>query len=518
MRRVRWVPCLLGVISLGVGLQTFGCLPLDYTEKDEAGGGGQSGNGGSGGSPVVPGCVPSVNPGVAVDGSCGVFVGTLTAGDTQDGTKEAPFQVLSDAVEAANKREKGKRNVYLCGQEYTGALALPAGVRLYGGFDCSTGETDWHYKESFRATLSAPAGQIPLTILGEGDESALEDVNVVAEPAFEAGGSSIAVMAIAVEVSFVRCNIEAFAAKDAAPRPNFEDPPSPARAGNPGNAACSASVVLGGAEQQSTCDAGPVSAGGGGGAGNPSSGSSGGLGTPGDAASGAGEGAGPCSKGGDGGVGDSGTPGAGAQNPGRLSGGTGYVGETGAEGGVGGVGKGGGGGGGSRGGVGANRCPTSATSAGASGGSGGPGGCGGEGGPGGQAGGSSIAIISLDSTLRFDAVILRSRDAGKGGTGGRGQEGGEGGVGGAGGSKPASATLLSTGCAGGRGGKGGSGGDGGSGAGGHSLGIAFTGAEPSLQGATVETGKLGAGGVAINPDYMDGKGIDGRKAPMLKFD
>ena len=516
MRRVRWVPRVLGVMSLGAGLQALGCWPLDYTEDGAAGG--QSGNGGSGGSTVVPGCIPSVNPAVSVEESCGVFVNRDAGGAAPAGTKKDPFKALSDAIEAVKGREKGKRNIYLCAQEFTGAVTLPAGVRLYSGFLCAQSESDWHYQDRNRATLSAPAGEIPLTILGGDDESALEDVNVVAEAATEPSGSSIAVMVNEATVSLVRCDIKADTARDAEPWPNFGMPEAPASVGNSGGTACSdPSSVRGGGEKPSACDL--ASVGGVGGTGNPSSGSPGGAGLPGGATNtgGVGEAAGVlCAKGGDGDAGESGVNGTGFRTIGGIDA-TGYVGGTGGTGGIGGAGKGGGGGGGSKGGTGGTKCP-GAMPAGAGGGSGGPGGCGGAGGNGGRPGGSSIALISLDSSIRFDAVLLQSRNAGNGGTGGRGQEGGDGGAGGPGGSRPVSATALNTGCAGGHGGKGGSGGDGGSGPGGHSLGIAFTGKAPSLQSATVETGTFGAGGSAVNPDFMDGKGVDGRKAPTLKFD
>ena len=107
--------------------------------------------------------------------------------------------------------------------------------------------------------------------------------------------------------------------------------------------------------------------------------------------------------------------------------------------------------------------------------------------------------MSVNANLVLDGSKIIANNGGNGGVGGIGQNGGAGGsLGGAGGAV-GGATSLKAGCAGGRGGNGGDGGNGGRGLGGHSIGIAYTGMAPAMEGETfIQTGSEGAGGVKTN--------------------
>ncbi|MEZ4306588.1 MAG: hypothetical protein R3F14_00860 [Polyangiaceae bacterium] len=113
-----------------------------------------------------------------------------------------------------------------------------------------------------------------------------------------------------------------------------------------------------------------------------------------------------------------------------------------------------------------------------------------------NAGAGEGAAVCTAGTAGDDGAI--------GTAGGPGQLGGDGGPGGNGGSK-INFNALNNACAGGPGGKGGDGGKGGGGRGGHSLGIAHTGAAPDTTGATITIGTPGNGGT--------GEGDPGTGAP-----
>ncbi|WP_437894937.1 PGRS family protein [Sorangium sp. So ce124] len=471
-----------------------------------------------------PACVPRENAS-AVDDACGAFV-SASGSDENAATKGAPLKTLRAALALAE--ENRTRRVYACAETFDEAVEVTQGVTIYGGLACANG---WAWAGEPRKTvLTARAGEIPLVVRGGGGEASvrLEDVHVQARGIERvdgslAGMSSIAAVAEEVSVELARCVLEA---GDAAP--GAEGAPYETRAmkgddGNPGGDACSAEIVVTGGVKndcgtpEDTCD---DSYGGIGGVGDPNSGGRGDDGLPRHAQNGgrgeslAGTPQQTCTNGTQGSRASSNVDaGAGATGLGEISA-RGYTGTAGRDGPKGGRGQGGGGGGGAVGGAGAGKCPSAESAGGASGGSGGAGGCGGAGGRGGGAGGSSIALIGLNATLSFDEVTLKTGSGGAGGKGGAGQEGGEGGAGGPGGTKPEGATALNDACAGGAGGKGGRGGLGGGGLGGHAIGIAYKGAMPPTQGATIEVGEAGIGGPGAN---TKGEGAAGVKAEVQAF-
>ncbi|WP_437894935.1 PGRS family protein [Sorangium sp. So ce124] len=467
-------------------------------------------------------CVPSENPAAAVDDTCGVFVSSSGA-DENDATKEAPVKTLGAALALAEKNEK--RRVYACAETFEESVEVTQGVTIYGGLDCANG---WGWAGEQRKTvLTAEAGEIPLVVRGGGTEAKVrvEDVHVQArgiEPGDVelAGASSIAAVVEEVNVELARCVLEAGDAAAGAEGAAYETSAMGGEDGEPGVEACFGDRTFGGASVKNDCgtpeDASDDSLSGAGGIGQADSGGAGSKGTPGAKLNGgAGEEEAPavCTDGTAGENGSDGGPGAGATGLGEISA-SGFTGAAGRDGTKGGTAQGGGGGGGAKGGASAGKCTDEALAGGASGGSGGAGGCGGAGGRGGGAGGSSIALISLNAALSFEDVTLKTGRGGAGGKGGAGQEGGAGGAGGPGGKKLESATGLHDACAGGAGGKGGLGGQGGGGRGGHALGIAFKGAAPPVQGAVIELGEAGTGGLGAK---AESEGAAGVKAEVQAF-
>jgi hypothetical protein len=500
------------------GEDATGCADILGCHKSE-------GEGGTGGQPPL--CVPGDGEGWNADAACGVFV-RLDGDDENVGTPDAPVKSLGKAIALATaKTDATKKNVYACAETFNEAVEIETDVALFGGLDCENG---WRWiGEQTRTTLTADPGAIPLTMHG-GGEVRMEDVDVVAAPIPPEdpamfGASSLAAMADGVTVSLARCTIEASDAAPGADQRQDANSSTRGRDGNPGESGCMAAFTAGGAEQFTYCGDGVEdSIGGGGGAGQPSSGGYGADGLPGGSANGgAGQTTGGtlCAPGKAGADGMAGGPGAGATALGTLSQG-GYTGVSGGSGLPGITAQGGSGGGGARG---VPNTPNPGRSCpdpnakgvgGPSGGSGGAGGCGGKGGLGGSAGGASIALISLDATLQLHDVTLKTGSGGKGGNGAPGQPGGDGGTGGEGGKAPPSSSGLNNACDGGRGGQGGQGGRGGGGRGGHSIGIAFRGTPPPMDANDLHF-ELGEPGLGGEGDGSNGDGAPGAKAPSLDF-
>lgn len=440
----------------------------------------------------LPACIPGPDQ-TQVGADCGIFVAT-TGDDGAEGTQAAPVKTLAQAIQLASS--KGAKAIYACTGAYAESIELPGGVSLFGGLDCMAG---WTYKDAMtRSSLTGDANKIPLKITGAGTVN-IGNFDVTAVDATDAGGSSVAALVDGTAVSWTAVRLVAGAAMNGAdgttPDPvGATDPMDPTIVGNVGVVACSMGATdnPGGMEKANpTCN---TAIGGAGGTGLVDTGSAGADGqplpnpnpAPGNWGLG-GTGAGnlPCQAGQGGLIGTDGAAGTGATGLGTLSA-AGFVGAAGADGTPGTPGQGGGGGGGAKG---------KAGCAGASGGGGGAGGCGGPGGLGGKGGGSSIALISLNASMTFKGVDLSTKAGGNGGNGGDGQNGSFGGYGGVGG-LGTMGTLK--GCTGGDGGAGGFGGKGGGGAGGHSIGIAFSGTAPVLDGATVQKGAAGTGGTGMD--------------------
>ncbi|MGK4005023.1 PGRS family protein [Sorangium sp. So ce1036] len=455
-------------------------------------------------------CVPSENE-ERVDGQCGIWV-SVKGDDGNAGSPGSPVRTITEAIDRAWPR--GKR-IYLCAQTFDEAVLVPGGYTLYGGLDC---DHDWRWVgDRVKTTLTAPEGEVPLSVNGAVDYTILEDLHVLArsiDPARTdlAGASSIAVITRAVPMIVKRSTLQAGDAAPGAPGEEVASERAPAGAnGNVGNAACTASTVLGGAAVTNSCgapdDRSDDSRSGKGGTGGITSGGDGDSGGPyGPSNDGAGETeTAACTPGKQGAAGIDGYAGRGATGIGLFTL-EGYQGIPGEDGTPGDPGQGGGGGGGARGGAGALMCPFAASAGGAGGGSGGAGGCGGLGGRGGGAGGVSVAIAALSASTQFEDVVLITGRGGDGGDGSPGQRGGAGGDGGEGGILGKAADLNAA-CRGGRGGNGGTGGHGGGGLGGHSIAIAYRIREPSLDRVTITVGEAGIGGRGATAEFNGGDGV-----------
>ncbi|WP_437637791.1 PGRS family protein [Sorangium sp. So ce854] len=514
--------------AMAMGASHAGCIDFPFPQGDSN----EKYHGDPVEHPTPDGCDPSDPATWTAGETCGVFVSDGQGDDDNDGTSQKPVKSLAKALILAEARSK---RVYACREEFDGAVEVPAGTKLYGGLTCDKGEDGLVWKwvdETTRTTITAPAGTIPLKITGGNSQEVvhLENVDVVArsipqDGSAEPGTSSIAAVAESVSrVDLRHCTLEAGDAAPGLDGEPYEEPAGAGANGNPGKNACTESIVVGGGSQVNDCgtaEEADDSIGGSGGTGESVAGNPGSTGYPGpEMNGGAGQpGTTACTSGMIGKNGSDGQPGSGATEAGSITA-KGYVGVSGGPGAPGTTAQGGGGGGGARG------VPTTTTSpprscpggtpplGGASGGSGGAGGCGGVGGRGGGPGGASIALISIRSGLSFDDVTIKTGNGGKGGDGGPGQDGGMGGEGGRRGETPDGSMNLFPGCDGGPGGTGGKGGTGGGGRGGHSIGIAFQGASPVLQGVTFELGAAGVGGSSSDEAHA---GASGEKADTFTF-
>ncbi|MGK3965766.1 hypothetical protein WMF38_16505 [Sorangium sp. So ce118] len=470
-------------------------------------------------------CVPNKTS-VTLKDTCGVFVSPAGKPDAA-GTMNAPLASLQEAIQRAQMA--GPRVVFACAGQFDEAVVVNGSITVFGGLDCND---VWKLEgEGKQTVLTASSGQVPLTMRLGNDIVHIEDLKILAaaaDPTVD-GQSSIAAVADGGKVELVRCELEAQDAADGFAGTALRQSPRGDKApkGEPGNNGKLACSVMGNATNTETpvthdCgteDPSDDSTGGQGGPGSTSVETPGDVGDPDRDLVPNGEThpndgtliAGVCSPDEDvaGADGNPGDDGQNAQGLGSISA-TSYIGTSGTDGTKGTTAQGGGGGAGARGG---NACADSGSPGrgGASGGNGGSGGCGGQEGKGGHFGGSSIALISLNATLRAEGVVLKAAKGGNGGNGEAGQLGGEGGDGGAGG---LNVGALSPGCKGGKGGKGGDGGHGGGGRGGHSLGIAYLGKDPGNTGMDIIPGKPGQGGTGPG----DAKAPDGTAAESLSFD
>ncbi|WP_437570537.1 hypothetical protein [Sorangium sp. So ce542] len=447
-----------------------------------------------------------------------LFVGGAGASDGNPGTREQPVRTLSKAVALA---EAGPRRIFACAETFAEAVALPAGIALWGGLDCSRG---WVYVGGSRKTVLAPvAGEIPLRVMPGQGKAVVADVRAQAARAAQPGGSSIGAMVLSGATAEILRS--ALIAGDGAAGADGEDGGDgrapPGTAGSSGGDACSSKAVQGGPAVETSCETGRSVAGQGG-SGYATHGEDGGDGQiePIPKPQGLGLGGNgdrdalQCMDGVIGADGPSAEHGRGAIGPGILDL-SGWLGERGQDGGDGRPGQGGGGGGGRRGGP--MLCGSSAGTlqGGAGGGSGGGGGCGGKGGMGGGYGGASIGLLSLSHEVVLRQTTIETGRGGDGGNGGLAQAGGPGGPGGEGGR---AAGMANGGCPGGHGGYGGHGGHGGGGLGGPSIGIAHLNVYPVAQeGVIVRTGLPGQGGFGGNPAVPGSTGAEGVSVASLGF-
>ena len=455
----------------------------DVQGGSDAGGGGEASTGGSnegganeggtGGSPPIDlHCEPE--DGELVDPACGIFVDpSASAGG--DGSQADPFRSITDAIEKAGTNEA---TIYVCTGAVDESVTLPPAVDLHGGLLCTANEWRWYL--DVRTEWTSDPGTIPLTVTGAVSEEAATRVtgfDITASDVTIVSQSSIAALVDGGYVSFERVSLVSGDAANGQPTMPGQTP-NGSIGGAGGNGSGSFDEGLGGT---SVC------------------GSTGGDGGQhvGVVSSAGKEGLPDQNNGGttDGSVCMNGGPGAiGAQGADGVSGSFGTIDALGfhpADGtpGQDGIPGGGGGGGGAV----FNKA----------GGGGGGGGCGGTGGVAGTGGGSSFALVMIGASVSFVDVSLATGNAGDGGHGWAGGLGGAGGPGGQG---------VDTACDGGVGAQGGDGGRGGDGGGGHAAAIAYVGAEPSLEGASVTEPAPSQAGSG------QGDASDGQAVLTLAFD
>jgi hypothetical protein len=450
--------------------------------------------------------------------------------DNNPGTQAKPVRTIAKAIELALA---GPKYIYACGEVFQEAVSLPAGVFLFGGFDCAA-DGEWHYVGTGKRATVAPMVHdvIAFTFLDGDDPSIAADLKIQSADALTPGSSSIAVFfRDKSKATLKRSDVSAGNGADGADGDpgDYKGAPAPQGLnGNNGSNACVSNPGIGGASVVLVCPDGTVSKSGYGGNGDdmvandgaegelaPSPNPSGyGLGGKGENAAAATA----CAAGVGGAQGLDGKDGLGAApgggDYGQFTPDGVMVGAAGEDGAPGTPGQGGGGGGGS---LGAALCGA-APPGGGGGGSGGTGGCGGKGGKGGQAGGSSIGIATRAPAARLLDVTVHAHDGGNGGNGGALQLGGQGGLPGLGGLGMVNGVKAA--CGGGVGGAGGKGGNGGGGRGGHSIALAYTTADaPSMMDQVAYAlGKAGKGGTGGNPAYFDGRGDHGVAAQVLRLD
>lgn len=513
--------------------------------SSHAGSGGKSGSGGVGGGANAGAsgessageagmagaggvkCNPSLGPDeddCVINDDAAVFVSTL-GNDGNAGTEEKPFATVTHALATLT----GKTRLYVCGGEYNepNTLEVPAGVAIYGGFDCTT----WSYTKGNKALLK-PASPIGL-MMDHASNVMLADLRIDSQDASQTDGNGSSSFGVTINTSLnvVLTRVEVHAGKGGGGKAGTDGASgangvTSGAAQNGAPAVCSSppALLAGGVPATGTCGSQSGNGGSGlvgisyqgqqdGNAGipqanvdplpNPNGGkgaSSAGIAHPG-------------SFGTIGSAGLSGTTGAKASEVGVFSQ-AGFVPASGGSGKAGFPGQGGGGGGASLG---------SATCAGASGAAGGMGGCGGDLGSGGAGGGASVALFSWGSTVTLHQVSLFTATGGAGGRGGNAHAGGNGAFGGTGGGGD-NTNGIGKGGGGGDGGPGGNGGNGAGGTGGPSIAIVYSGMEPSMPNKDVvftlgSGGALGAGGrvggtSSLNPG-PDGKmGISMNEYPV----
>ncbi|XXZ08548.1 hypothetical protein WME73_05410 [Sorangium sp. So ce302] len=455
-----------------------------------------------------------------LDDGCGVFVaGPFYGGDDANpGTKNKPVRSLQRAIALARI---GRGRVFACNDAFEGAVLLPSGVDLYGGFHCQTFE---RFDEDVTTSINVREKPFAIDLTVEpasaGDTGAADGVSTI-DHIDLSGGTYIGMLVRSgTAVELTRSEIRASYGNGGGSGerwPGFNRAPDGPH-GIYGGDACSAATVAGGPAVVNPCEGGIPSVGGKGGDGLADGAGDGEAGEPVPAPDPGHEGQGGLGNREDGGCGVGfsgkngkwGVAGAPGEGIGRLTE-TGWEGDKAAEGGRGMPGQGGGGGGGRRGGLAV--CDV-ASKGGAAGGSGGAGGCGGRGGQPGGNGQPSIAIAVLHAKLTVRDSLLTTVDAGGGGDGGPPERGGDGGRGAPGGAV-GDGTWS---CGGGEGGRGGDGGYGGPGRGGDSIGIAYLDEDQlTLEGVRYELGPPGKGGVSWDWSGNEIRGEDGVAVKTLRF-
>ena len=463
----------------------------------------------------------TVNVQVQEDRLKAIFVGAENPSAVADGTRDAPYGSLSEALLSLSPGD----DLYVMTQStaYTlvNALEIPDGTSLYGGYDenwvrdVNTRRTGLQRDTTTDPNAVSIAGVTQdmwisgFSIYANGDNSnvqATPENSVVALSIIGDSGTNTAVLHIednTIESSAVKSGSSSAAGSSYAVKAvglsslRLLNNTLIAGSGGLGSSGGAGSAGTKGANGSGR-SGGAATAGGNGGSGG-TAGNNGSNGGPSGTGGSGGAGGyyvwlcgseGNPKVGGNGAPGAAGTDGNGAVLPAYATLDLDYLVTSGTGGGLGSHGRGGGGGGGGQG------CDIGA--GGGNGGGGGEGGTRGSAGSGGSGGGASIALWLNDvksSEIRGNTITAGT--GGQAGAGGRGGNGGSGGqyASGSGGSTNLFGVTGRSGARGGWGGTGGRGGHGGGGAGGSSFGVFVApGIAPLLFDNVINAGNGGAGG------------------------
>lgn len=140
--------------------------------------------------PPLPGCdnklLPTENACV-IHESAGIFV-RASAPEGGDGTRLKPLKDLSAAIGAA---VSDGRRVYVCAETYEAQLTFGDGVNVFGYFDCST--ADW--KVTDRRAKIAPKEGVAAVAKGIAKPTRIEALDIEAADGKAPGDSSIGLIA-----------------------------------------------------------------------------------------------------------------------------------------------------------------------------------------------------------------------------------------------------------------------------------------------------------------------------------
>ena len=436
-----------------------------------------------------PTCDPSEDtkdPNGCVADEHGLFVDSFSGDDGNNGTKKSPLRSISAALASSTD----KPNIYVCEGTYAEHLTNARAASIFGGYACA----DWSYSGIKAKVVPTDAGVV-LSLTQVRDSVIVSDLEITAPPGNGAITSSVGVfVGSAKAVKLRRLSVTAGAgAKGRNGVRGDSGSIVKVSSGSTVSTGVSGSGLNGGAAKTCTCGNGATSTGAkGGDAAGTTDGADGMPAYASMPAGGKGQTAAECAVGGAGSMGaEAPVPTDATPPPVATIDAAGWHAGDGGDGTIGNAGQGGGGGGGA---------------AGGGGGGGGCGACPGTGGGGGKAGGSSIALVTFESTVVLTASTFTSgvpADAGDGALGGGAQSGGMEGTG------------VGGGCSGGRGGSSSDGAAGSGGAGGVSAAIAYRGTKPMADGTTLLTvgstvgGKGGNGGNGLNdgPDGITGEAL-----------
>ena len=193
------------------------CQPIDASTLDAAVdvsvGATDAGTGVDATAPIeaAAACDPDASP---HDAPCvvalgnGVFVAPPPAGSDAlgTGTASSPYATIGYALAHSN----GANRLYVCGGSFSEAVAIDAGISLYGGLGCARSPAIWSAGDGGLSQVTAPPNGIALIVDGVPGGISIEDmafdaVDASGQDDAGNGRSSVAAVVHASTVTFRRC-------------------------------------------------------------------------------------------------------------------------------------------------------------------------------------------------------------------------------------------------------------------------------------------------------------------------